>query len=81
MKQILSVALLNSNRILSHYYAKGPLDVKELEKYIFVQAHENDPSKPDYIYKEPLKEFVGDKTLSVLLLDGLDELSKMHELS
>lgn len=57
MKSTLSIAFLDSQRILEKYFHEGSLNNKELQNYLFVEAHAKDPYKPDYIFKNAMEDF------------------------
>lgn len=93
MRTTLSIAFLDSQRILEKYFHDGVLNDRELQNYLFVEAHNKDPYKPDYIFKNVMDSFTKkdseveyayhlddakiSKTINELLIDSLEELSKM----
>ncbi|MDD2357549.1 MAG: hypothetical protein PHX13_06550 [Thiovulaceae bacterium] len=77
MKLNLSIAFLDSQKIIEQYFYKGLLGDKELYNHLFVEAHNKDPYKPDYIFKNVMSDFTKGKSLNELLIDSLEELSKM----
>lgn len=77
MKSILAIAFLDSQKILEKYFYDGSLNDKELQNYLFIEAHGKDPYKPDYIFKNVMKDFAKDKSTNELLNDTLEELSNM----
>ncbi len=93
MKTTISTVFLDSQRILEKYFYNGHLNDKELQNYLFVEAHSKDPYKPDYIFKNVMQNFTKkdsevksayylddskiSKTVNELLVDSLAELSKM----
>lgn len=77
MKTTLSIAFLDSQRILEKYFYNGYLNDKELQSYLFVEVHTKDPYKPDYIFKNVMNSFTKGKDTNQLLVDSLEELSNM----
>lgn len=93
MKTLLSIVFLDSQKILEKYFSEGSLDDKELQNYLFAEAHSKDPYKPDYIFKNAMEDFTKkeskdidayylnnskiSKSTNDLLFDTLEELSSM----
>lgn len=77
MKTLLSTIFLDSQKILVKYFNSGLICNQELQNYLFVEAHNKDPYKPDYIFKNVMDVFTKDKTINQLLNDTLNELSQM----
>ncbi len=77
MKTLLSIAFLDSQRVLEKYFYNGHLNDKELQNYLFVEAHTKDPYKPDYIFKNVMEDFTKNKSTNELLTNSLEELSKI----
>lgn len=79
MEKILSLALFSSQNILEHYAEGLDISSKELERFVFIEAHHKDTYKPDYIFKNTIKDFMRDKSRNEMILDSLSELSSMLE--
>lgn len=77
MKTFLSQTFLDSHKILEKYFHRGQLNDNDLQNYLFVEAHNKDPYKPDYIFKNAMEDFTQGKSTNELLLSTLDELSNM----
>lgn len=68
---------MDSQKILEKYFYEGSLNDKELQSYLFIEAHSKDPYKPDYIFKNAMEYFTKGKSTNELLTDTLEELSNM----
>lgn len=77
MRNFISIAFLESQRILEKYFYEGLLNDKELQSYLFVEAHHKDPYKPDYIFKNAMEDFTKGKSTNALINDTLEELAQM----
>ena len=80
MRFNIAATFLNSHRLLEHYYLSGCInDSKRIKEYIFVELHNIDPYKPDYIYKNMMLDFINEKSIDELIIDSVAELSTMLE--
>lgn len=77
MKTTLSIAFLDSHRMLEKYFYDGKLIDKEIQNYLFIESHLKDPYKPDYIFKNVMEYFTKGKSAGELLISTLKELSQM----
>lgn len=78
MRPLIASTFLDSQKILEHYYIKGFDGVENwLCEFIFVELHAKDPYKPDYIYKNAIADFVGEKFIIEIISNSLTELANV----
>lgn len=76
MKSIVSIAFLDSQKILEKYYFENFSD-KDIKKYLFLESRNRDIYKPDYIFKNVIDDFIKNENTISVFIDSIEELSNM----
>ena len=80
MRPFIATCFLSSQRLLEQYALNGFIeDNCRVLQYIFAEFHTRDPYKPDYIYKNVIQDFFGEKQLGHLICDSFEHLSDFFE--